>query len=151
MDLDAFIKSLATWPLQMQTGATIGLYKESNVILRDFEAKSPVDTGEYRSGWRMAKGYQGKIAVRLYNKDVEKAEYMEFGAGIKDAPWYFPKQKKRPSGKLYIRNGRVWAGGKNPGSPITMGGSIDPILFKNNRRQLKLTKVIADSIIERLK
>lgn len=151
MNLDEFIKSIPAMAWRMQTGARVALYKEGNTLLKDFEKRSPVDSGEYRRGWRMSKGNQGAIAVRIFNTDTEKGSWMEEGVGIGETPWYFTKSKKRKSGKLTIANNRVWAGGRKPGHSKTIGGAINPVIFRNGRRQLKLTRVVASGIIKGIK
>jgi prolipoprotein diacylglyceryltransferase len=41
--------------------------------------------------------------------------------------------------------GRVWAGGKSPFGHV-VGGIIDPVIYHNNRLQLKIVNSIADAI-----
>ena len=150
MLLDAFLKDLAYWPIKMQTGARIGLYSEGNKLMKDFESHSPLDTGKYKAGWRTAKSFQGKIAIKIFNAEG-KGGLMEEGTGTEEAPWYYPGTRKKKSGKLIVKNGRVWAGGLNPGHTLSAGGPMNNVFFKRKRRQTQLTKVIANNIIERLK
>lgn len=151
MTLDEFIKSIPSLNWKMQTGARVALYKEANTLLKDFEGRSPVDSGEYRRGWKMNKSYRGGIAVRIFNSDTKKGSWMEEGVGEGEAPWYFSKGMKRKSGKLVVVNNRVWAGGKNPGHSKTVRGALDPVLFRNPVRQLNITKIIAEGIIKGIK
>ena len=137
---------------KMRSGAKRALNAESRRLRSEFQSRSPVDTGEYRSGWKLRSGGtsgDGFASVVIYNEN-EISELMEFGALLKQAPWYYPSGKKR-SGKLAIRNGRVWAGGIKPGHTLTFGGAIGSGLFRNSKRMQKLVKNIADGAIGGIK
>ena len=71
---------------------------------------------------------------------------MEFGADKNTAPWFFPI-KDSGSGRLTARNGRIWAGGRNPGHSKTIGGAIKPVLEENNDRLNRLANSIADGLM----
>ncbi len=79
--------------------------------------------------------------------DTPYAIFMEEGAERNKLPWNYPGVRKKRTGKLAIRNGRVWAGGLNPGHSKTVRGAIGPVLVDNNRRLNQLTKKIADAVI----
>lgn len=127
------------------------LYEESSTLLRDFRDRAPVDSGDYRSNWRLKKSRIASpstlASFSLYN-DMSYAEYMEEGAEIGRPPWNFGvKARRSGSGKLVIRNGRVWAGGLNPGHSKTVFGAIGPVLVDNNKRLNLLAKNVADAVI----
>ena len=138
---------------KMRSGAKRALYAESQNLRSEFQGRSPVDTGKFQSRWGISRNRfaQGDSfgGVSIFN-DNNIAELMEFGAGINEAPWYYPSSTKR-TGKLAVKNGRVWAGGMKPGHTRTFGGAIGAGLFNNNRRLLKLTNKIADGVIGGIK
>lgn len=126
------------------------LYDESRTLLREFQDRAPVDSGIYRSNWRLMKSRfspSNTIASFTLSNDTPYAIYMEEGAEKYKAPWYFPRRGSRRTGKLAVRNGRVWAGGLNPGHSKTVHGAIGPVLVDNNRRLNQLTNKIADAVI----
>lgn len=130
------------------------LFKEGTRLVTDFQQRSPVDTGFYRSRWRMSRdrfGSGGSIAAVVISNDTLYAPAMEFGIEKNQAPWFFPagkdgKRKKR-TGKLAVRQGRVWAGGLDPGHALTAGGAIDPVIFRNKKRQRALATAIANEVL----
>lgn len=71
--------------------------------------------------------------------------FMDEGAGVGKPPWNFSGKSK--TGKLVVRNGRVWAGGLNPGHSKTVGGATGPVLLDNPTRVNQLTNKIADVVI----
>jgi hypothetical protein len=145
-------KDFANLPSKIRTVAKIALFAESALLLKEFKLRSPVDSGFYRSNWRIYRDRYGTndtiAGVVIANNTPYYAQFMEYGAEKNKAPWYYPGANKKRTGKLITRGGRVWAGGLNPGHRKTVGGAIDPIIFNNKRRQQLLAKKIADAIIK---
>lgn len=126
------------------------LYEESRTLLSDFQDRAPVDSGVYRSNWRLMRSRflpSNALAGFTLSNSTPYAIFMEEGAEKNKAPWNFPGQGKKRTGKLAVRNGRVWAGGLNPGHSKTVSGAIGPVLVNNNRRLNQLTNKIADAVI----
>ena len=138
----------------MRKGAKIALYAQGKLIVSEFQARSPVDTGFYKRNWHIARdrfASSNKFAgVTLYN-DAPYAYWMEEGGEVRGEPWGFPDPKKKRTGRLKVANGRVWAGGFSPGHSNTVGGAIGPALLNNNRRQMVLVNAIVDGIIGAIK
>jgi len=135
----------------MRKNAKLTLYSETSKLLKDFQKHAPKDTGYYRSMYRIARNRFSSgntiASTSIYN-DASYAEYMEEGTEKNQAPWYYPGKKKKRSGKLFIANGRVWAGGLNPGKSLASSGAINSVFFNNERRQIALTKTIANNLFK---
>lgn len=129
------------------------LYVESTHLLRDFKDRSAIDSGLFVGNWgigRLPKSSRMFAGVSIFNR-TPYAIYLDQGAEVDGPPWYYPGNRKKRSGKLIRRNGRVWAGGLNPGHSKTVGGIINPVIFQNERRISKLTNLIANTAIGGLK
>lgn len=135
------------------------LYEESKHILSDLESRSPVDTGFFKSNWKVRLSRFSSsgniVSVSITNK-TPYAYFMEYGAAPHKAPWYYPNRDtkgrfKKGTGKLKISKGRVWAGGLSPGHSQTVGGAIGPTLFESKKRTDQLTKKIADAAVRGFK
>ncbi len=134
------------------------LYEESRTLLYEFQDRSPVDSGEYRSRWRLLKSRflpNNTLASFTLLNDTSYAIYMEEGTEKFAPPWYYPHRSsgkfRKGTGKLTVVNGRVWAGGLNPGHSKTVHGAIGPVLFDNTKRLNKLANKIADVVIGGIK
>lgn len=141
---------LKTLNTSLKSRVSSVLYEESRSLLSDFQDRAPVDTGMFRSNWRLMKSRflpSNTIASFTLSNATPYAIYMEEGAEKNKEPWFFPGKKKHRTGKLAVRNGRVWAGGLNPGHSKTVKGAIGPVLTNNNRRINELTNKIADAVI----
>jgi hypothetical protein len=147
-------------PTKVKSNVNRALFSESSALKKDFQQRAPVDSGRYQRAWRISRdrlGSSGMFAsVSIFNPTNSYGVFMEYGADINKAPWYYPGVTKKKTGKLTKannseQNGRIWAGGLNPGHSKTIGGAIDPVLFQNTRRLLKLTKVIANAAIQGFK
>lgn len=138
---------------KMRNSVKSTLHEEAVLLLSDFKEHSPEDTGKYKSLWFIGKsrfaGVNSVANVVIKNTDP-KASVMEFGAAKHEAPWFYPGGKKR-TGKLVVRNGRVWAGGLNPGHSKTVGGAINRVLYNNSKRQMRIVKKIASNMIEAIR
>ena len=147
--IKALVKSLEALPAKMQKASQIALNKEVPKLILDFKSRSPIDSGAYRSSWVAfypSVGSNVFASVGIRNDDP-KAAMLDQGATPHSFPWYFPSNKEK-TGKLTESGGKIWAGGLNPGHSMTIGGAIDPVLFKNTARQLQITKAIANSVIK---
>jgi hypothetical protein len=125
------------------------LYEESRTLLSDFQDRAPVDSGVFRNNWRLLRSRftsSNTLASYTLSNATPYAIFMEEGAEKNKSPWNFPGKRKR-TGKLAVRKGRVWAGGLNPGHSKTVHGAIGPVLVNNNRRLNQLTNKIADAVI----
>lgn len=127
------------------------LYVECRSLLLDFRERSPVDSGEYKSGWSLITSRFSAPNIlsgySLRNRTPRYGQYMEYGADVNSAPWYFPGKGKKRTGKLRVKDGKVWAGGLNPGHDKTAGGAIGPVLSNNKRRINSIAKKVADAVI----
>lgn len=137
----------------MKSNINSVLHEETTSLLSDFQSRAPVDTGLYRSNWKLFRGRFSSsntlASVTLSNK-TPYAHLMEFGAPRNSPPWFFPESGSR-TGRLVEANGRIWAGGMRPGHDKTIGGAIDPILVKNNERLNRITNNIANGIMGKFK
>ena len=132
----------------MKRNMQVALYNEGRLLLNDVKDHAPVDSGLYRKSWVLSRNrvsIGNSFTGILISNNTPYAYYMEFGAPEGGPPWYYPNPKKKRSGKLIRRNGRVWAGGKNPGHTKTIGGAYSQVF--TGQRMNKLTGLIADSII----
>lgn len=136
------------------------LFQESSLILQEVRERSPVDTGYFRSNWKVKLSRftsTSKLAsISVYNATPDYAIFMDEGAEKFKAPWYYPQrnklgQFKKGTGKLKEKSGRIWAGGKNPGHSKTIGGAITPAILNSQRRLKKLTNNVASAIIVEFK
>ena len=131
------------------------LLEESKLILKDLQERSPVDTGFFRSNWKvkLSRFTPGStISGISISNDTPYAYWMEEGAEKFSFPWYYPNRDKRTgrfikgTGKLKERKGRVWAGGLNPGHSFTIGGQLKPAIEKFlERTEQKFGKSFADA------
>lgn len=138
----------STMESRMRSNVRNALYSEATSLVADFQQRSPVDTSFYKSQWRIDRAGTTSGAslgsIGIYNP-TDYGYSMEYGGTPGGSPWYYPTKKK--SKKLKVKDGRVWAGGLNPGFAKTIGGAIGPGLLNNNRRLNKLTNSIADAVI----
>lgn len=134
----------------MQSRISSVLYEESSKLLSDFQRNAPVDTGRYKGNWRIKKSRFSPTnmiaSFTLYN-NTDYAIYMDEGAEPGKTPWFYTEDGPVQTGRLAVIRGRVWAGGWNPGHERTAKGAIDPVLYKNKRRQNEIAKKIADAVI----
>jgi len=141
---------------QMNNNVSGALYEESQSILADLKARSPVDSGLYRSNWRVQvsrfQSYGTIFTVSIIN-ETPYGIYIEEGAEKFKYPWYYPNRDKQTgrfrkgTGKLKESKGRVWPGGLNPGHSMTVGGAIGPALINSQKRLAKLSEKIAKAVI----
>lgn len=143
-----FANELREWVSDFERVSKNVVYNHTPSLLADLKSHSPVDKGVYKEAWRMYKSHVGSalFGYGFTNKD-SKAGLIEFGGTPKTAPWYYPSKKKR-TGKLVVRDGRVWAGGLNPGHELTVGGAIDNVFTFNRVRSI--ADDIGQNIIESL-
>lgn len=131
----------------------INLFVESQSIMNDIRKRAPLDTGTYSRGWKLQRTARtgDVIAATKIENRTPYGVYLEEGAEPGKAPWYYPSsKKKKESGKLTLKNNRVWAGGKSPMGFVFgggIGGAINLTIYYNNKRKQQLARTIADSII----
>jgi len=129
------------------------LQKNQATILQALRSHSPVDSGYFRSRWRVHltkfSGSSTELAGMLISNDTEHyGQFMEEGAEPFKAPWYFPHKHKFATGKLTYLDGKVWAGGLNPGHAKTFGGAINKVFSERSKILEKLTIDVSDSAIK---
>jgi hypothetical protein len=147
--IKALIKDLNAAPAKIKAGAQMVLDQLMPSLITDFQARAPVDTGTYKASWIQFSprfGGPGVIASAGAKNIDPKAAMMEYGATPRTAPWYFPNSRKS-TGKLSEVGSRIWAGGLQPGHSLTVGGAIDPVLFKNKSRQLQIANAVAKQVL----
>ena len=154
MYLKTFITSLSNLPNKINKAAGIAFRKELTPILNDLKKRSPKEKGTYQKSWIITqKNVSNSLLgyAHFQNVDVvEKAVLMEYGAEPNAAPWYYPGAKKRKSEKLTVSLGRVWPGGIDPGHQFTIGGAINPVIYKNPQRQQEILENIGNAVIGKL-
>ena len=116
------------------------LYKKDKEIIALLRAHSPYDpesgAPHFRDQWMASKLKYGssKVLAQLIvvNKTPIYGRFMVEGAVPGKAPWYYPHKNNdtKRTGKLNVFDGKVWAGGLNPGHDKTMGGPIVQVLGK---------------------
>ena len=145
--------SLTMQQLSNRVKGVIGLtlFVESQSIMGDIRKRAPLDRGTYSRGWklqRVLKSGNTLAAYKIENR-TPYGVFLEEGADKDEFPWYYPKSKVK-SGKLTLKNNRVWAGGKSPMGFVVkggIGGAINLTIYYNNRRKQQLARTIADSVL----
>lgn len=150
MKLASFISYAKTFIKKVNTVAEKPFDNTIGAVLEDLQRRSPVDTGMYKSSWKYRESRAGGFlkSVVFYNED-SKFALMEFGAEPNTPPWYYPGAgNRKPSEKLTLAKGKVWAGGLEPGHALTVGGAINPVLEKY--RKAKLGEEISEVVLRRI-
>jgi hypothetical protein len=120
------------------------IYEQARLIRHDLQARSPVDTGLFRSNWAMSRISKADNSLSISVKNpTPYGHWLEGGADIKGPPWYFPSDRAK-SGKLIVRKSRVWAGGLSP-SGFVVGGIT--IVVDNSKTEKRVVKALADGIM----
>jgi len=136
-----------------KASATI-LYKEDKTLIALLKAHSPSASGEFKSNWKASRkrfGSSKTLAGLVITNDTPLyGQFLAFGADPEEAPWYFPGRDKKGkftkhSGKLKAYDGKIWAGGLNPGHAKTIGGPISQVLSK---RVDSFTEEFANGIVK---
>jgi len=128
------------------------LKKNEAAIMQTLRANSPVDSGFFRSRWRVSLtkfAEAGELAGMIISNDTEHyGQFMEVGAEPGQAPWYFPnKTRKGKTGKLIVADGKVWAGGLKPGHNLTVGGVLQNAFSDKSKILEKLMIDVSNSAI----
>ena len=176
MKLDTFISKLAATVSgqKIKAAASKVLYKEDKALIAKLKEHSAVDDDPktknsmvFSENWhakRLRLGGTGKksiVSIVIKNTTPLYGQFVAFGARPQKAPWYYPHkhtkgkkkgQMKKGTGKLKMttgeKEGRVWAGGLNPGHPKTIGGPIEQVFGKNSKEVQNMTKEITDEFIK---
>ena len=150
MDFDEFVSSLSSVGSRAKTSVRGALISETDRLLQDFRARSPIDSSLFQSSW-YAHIQSGELSVTIKNPLIY-APFVDDGAEPGKPPWNFPKGGKgrgntvSKSGKVILKNNRVWAGGLSP-TGFVIGGISDSILMNSKKRQKEIARSIATSII----
>lgn len=154
MYLKTFINSLPNLPNKINRAAGVAFRKELTPLLNELKKRSPKSKGVYQKSWIVTqKNVSGSLIgfAHFQNVDsVEKAILLEYGAEPNAAPWYYPGATRRKSEKLTVALGRVWAGGLDPGHQFTIGGAINPVIYKNPQKQQEITENIGNAVIGKI-
>lgn len=164
MTPNEFIKYLQNAAKRMKSGARNSLQDNASSLLKGLMDHSPVDTGTFRNQWRISRSKDSKGNVSLvFSNNTSHSHLMIEGSAVGAPPWNYTGAKRgkgtgkftKGSGKLKIKNGRVWAGGLNPGHNKTITGPINKVLIGNGviakRNQKKLVLSVANSMIQALR
>lgn len=151
-DLKSFINDLSKLKRRALDSTRTAFLGEATRLVNEFQDRSPVDDDIFRKNWSLSpkRGSGGTLqSVSILNK-TPYGIYLDDGAEIGGAPWYWPKASNpgpvSNSGKLKTSGGRVWAGGLSP-SGFVIGGISDVILFNNPKRKLKMAQEIAEAFV----
>lgn len=150
MKFKDFINYAKGFVKKVNTAAEKPFQKETSLVLQDLQKRSPVDTGTYRDSWKVKEGSKtfGVLRSAVFYNDDPKFALMEFGDEPDTPPWYYPGVKRKRSGKLTVADGRVWAGGLDPGHSLTVGGAIQPVIEKY--RKADVGRNISEVVLRRL-
>ena len=147
----SFSDSLRKAPKKIKWVVVSNMSKETTLVMSDLQERSPVDSGKFSSSWRRTPVPNGVNTIfheRIENP-VDYGEYLDFGVPEGEHPWFFPDPERKPTGKLTLANGMVWAGGKSP-SGFVIGGIINPVIFENSGRVTELANKIAEDILDEI-
>ena len=136
------------------------LKKNEAAIMQTLRANSPVDSGFFRSRWRVSltkfAGADELAGMIISNDTSHYGQFIEHGAEPGQAPWYFPKRSKagktkgqmvKGTGKLKLSDGKVWAGGLQPGHNLTVGGVLQNVFSDKSKILEKLMIDVSNSAI----
>ena len=146
MNLSEFNKRLQGLSSRATSNVKSALYEQAKEIKQDLQARSPVDTGIFRSSWVMSRmqGTGGALSMMIKNP-IPYGHWLDEGGFMQGPPWYFPSTVgAKPTGKLTVQKGKVWAGGLSP-SGFVVGGIVRVVLSVNRRK--RFANAIADGII----
>ena len=161
MNLAEVIKNLERAGERMRKNVQSVAYTFVSPIILDLKKHSPKKTGTYQSNWELRKKSNASdewLHYSFANNTPLYASAMEYGAAPGEAPWFFPKKNAKSdkfaitsrSGKLTVQDGRVWAGGVNPGHNLTIGGAIKPTIENNTARLEAIANKLGDALVEGL-
>ena len=156
MRLSEFNKNVSSLSQRVKSNVKASLYAEVELLRKDLVERSPKDSGYFASNWSIMRvGTRSGLASMSVRNQTPYAVPLDLGAKKGGPPWHFPRSTRTVGGttsrsnKLILANGRVWAGGLSP-SGFVVGGIIDPVIYYNYARQLKMADVIADSVVAAL-
>lgn len=152
MDFDSFLKYTTSLPRKVRTAVKQETLDQSRLLLTDIQKRSPLDSGHFKSQWHISNVGGGTGISYSIRNNVVYSVPLDEGAPKGGPPWNFPASGKARggtlsrSGKLIVKNNRVWAGGKSPEGHV-IGGITGSIILNNKKRQKVMANAIADSII----
>lgn len=152
MILSAYAQKIRSSIYSVRPVVSAVLYTEVDKVVKDLQARSPVDSGMFRNRWiisRVASSGTAIYALAIRNS-LDYARYIDEGAEVGGPPWFFgslgsSEGQQSRSGKLIIYNQRVWAGGKSPAGHV-IGGVSSVVLNRQRVRQIALA--ISDSLVQ---
>lgn len=164
MDLNSFLKKLRAISESAAIKANVSrlLYRKDNEIIKLLQEHSPYDPTNpdphFKDQWKahrkLFSGLSGSSSVLaeliISNKTPDYGRFLVEGADPGKAPWYYPGrnvkgQFTKGTGKLKVVDGKVWAGGLNPGHSKTVGGPIAQVLSKFSD---KFSQEVADEVVK---
>jgi len=145
MNIAEFNNRLSGLYSRVSSNLKSALYEQARLIRHDLQARSPEDTGIFKSSWVMSRisSADNSLSITVQNP-ISYGYFLEAGVPIGKAPWYFPHAKSKPSGKLVVRNGRVWAGGLSPSGFVVEGITI---VVADSKTEKRVVKSLADGIM----
>jgi len=164
MNLNEIIKGLAkiTEGSAIKANVSRLLYKKDNELIDLLKEHSPYDPEHkdphFRDQWKASRKKYGnsKVLAQIIvsNSTPIYGQFLVAGAELNQAPWYYPNrirkgkkkgQFKKGTGKLTKVQGKVWAGGLDPGHIKTVGGPIAQVLTKFID---KFTQEVSDEFVK---
>jgi len=138
------------------------LYRKDNELINLLKEHSPYDPDHedphFRDQWKAVRKQYGNSKVLaqviISNSTPNYGQFLVTGAEPNQPPWYYPNrvlkgkkkgQFKKGTKKLVKVQGKVWAGGLDPGHPKTVGGPIAQVLSKFTD---KFTQEVADEFVK---
>jgi hypothetical protein len=164
MKLNEFVLKLSKTASGSVVKANVSrlLYRKDTELINLLKEHSPYDPKHkdphFRDQWKASRKKYGnsKVLAQIIvsNNTPNYGQFLVAGAEPNQAPWYYPgrvrkgKKKgqfKKGTGKLKTAQGKVWAGGLDPGHSKTVGGPIIQVLTKFSD---KLTQEVSDEFVK---
>ena len=146
MNINEFNKSMSSLYSRVTSNVKSTLFEQAQLIRHDLQERSPIDTGLFKSSWVLSRmsGSGSSLSIAIRNS-TPYGHWLDEGGIVKGPPWYFPKDGAKRTGKLAVRNGKVWAGGLSPSGFVSPG--ITKVIVENRKIQVRAAKALADAII----
>lgn len=151
MDVLVYAEQLRSLSSRVRSNVRSVVYANATDYVSEMREMSPLDSGMFKSSWSLSRAGVNRSVYHslIIRNNTPYGIYLDEGALKGGPPWFFPKKRAgdgatSATGKLIVKNGRVWAGGLSPYGHV-IGGISDTVL--NDRRMLKLAGDVADGII----